>query len=102
MKINKGAFVKILYSRLEGKVAKKYLIDCVRVICDYVEGQLINDQSIYVNNFGTIFTYTFHGHNGVIPTSNELRYVEPFKNIKFIPDLIFKQLINEKRNNFKI
>lgn len=86
---------------MDGQVPKKYLIDSCRIISNFLENELLNNNAIYIKNFGTLFNYVFHGHSAKLPFSDEAKYVESFNSTKFIPDSEFSNLIREKKDFFK-
>jgi nucleoid DNA-binding protein len=99
--ISKEDLAAIINKRLDGVVPKASIYDAINIICDDISDRLQAGESIAVNNFGILDTYTYHGHDGMDISSGEVKYIEPFVNVKFIPHDNLVILLNHKKKNFK-
>jgi nucleoid DNA-binding protein len=101
MPISKKKLAAIIHERLNGTITKAAIYDAMCVICDDMFEKLINGEMISVSNFGTLDTYTYHGHDGVDISTGEVRYVAPFISVKFVPHNNFRFLLNNKKDEFR-
>lgn len=101
-KLDRVAIVGRIYERFGKALPKNVINDAVAVLCGIMADGLKKNETISIHNFGTVHTYTFHGHRGVDISSGEIQYVEPFVTVKFVAHDNFNVLLNNKRDSFKI
>ncbi len=99
--INKEKLAAIIFERLDGVVPKASVYDAICVICEGLSDKLMDGEMIAVSNFGVLDTYKHHGHDGMDISSGEIKYVEPFVNVKFIPHDNLLILLDRKKKNFR-
>jgi nucleoid DNA-binding protein len=99
--INRAKLSVIIKDRMDGVVSKNSISDAISIICDIMTEKLIEGEAISINNFGTLDTYTHHGHDGLDISTGEIQYVEPFMRVKFIPHNNLMILFNRKKSEFK-
>ena len=99
--INRAKLSVIIKDRMDGVVSKNSINDAISIICDIMTEKLIDGEAISINNFGTLDTYTYHGHDGLDISTGEIQYVEPFIHVRFIPHHNLMVLFNRKKLEFK-
>jgi len=101
-KIDRAEIVDRVYRRFGNALPRNVINDAVAVLCGIMADSLKKNETISIHNFGTVHTYTFHGHKGVDISSGEVQYVEPFVTAKFVAHDNFNTLLNNKRDSFKV
>ena len=101
MKIDRAAIIEKIYRRFGNALPRNVIKDAVAILCDNMADSLKKSEPISIHNFGTIHTYTFHGHKGVDISSGKVQYVEPFITAKFVAHDNFNVLLDNKRDHFK-
>jgi nucleoid DNA-binding protein len=100
-KINKAALAKKINKRLTGVISTAVIQDAIGTVCHVLVDKIVAEESISIDNFGTICYSVSDGHKGYNVSTGEIKFVEPFKQIVFIPHHVFSELINQKIDNFR-
>ena len=90
-RLSRKDLVDKLYERFNGVVDKYLLREGINVMRDMMINKLIDGESIFISNFGTLYQYTHCGHNMTNISTKKVEYCDSFIQIKFIPheNLIF-------------
>lgn len=100
MIIGKREIAGNIYRKFNKAVYRKHIYDVINIVCDYIVDEISQDNVVSVDNFGTFYATTFHGHTGYDLETGNLREFEPFRTVKFRPHHTFNLLFNRKRNKF--
>lgn len=101
MKITKAELTNKIHNRLDSELSKQIIEDAISVISMELISILLEQESLSIDNFGTLHSYFLSGHSGVDIYTGELQYVQPKKSIKFSPHITFSSILNEKKDRFK-
>ena len=102
MKVTKAKLVDAIHQRMNGELPKQVIDDAILLISNFIGDALVDSESVSIDNFGTLHSYTINGHVGTNIATGELQYVKPRKSVQLSPHVTFTDLINEKRNRFKV
>ena len=100
-KLSKADLAKTINNRLSKGIPTSVIKDAINVICDELSDIVMSGKTLSIDNFGTMCNYMVDGHAGFNVNSGELQYVEPFKQITFIPHYVFSELIKQKKDKFE-
>ncbi len=104
MKSRKAVTKKNIADKIHQKLGmalnKRVIQDAINAICMNLQDKIVRDQTISVENFGTISPYTFHNHYGMNVATGELQEFPAFRTVKFHPHFIFLELLARRRESF--
>jgi len=97
VRINKDNLINTIHERFNGELPKQTVDDAILIIADLFSDVLVNEESITIQNFGTIHTFMTPKLKYINFFTKEPGIIPPQKKIKFLPHIIFKSLIQEKK-----
>lgn len=104
MKKTKIVTKKVIANKIQKKLnytLKKTVIqDAISVMCVMIQKELIRDQAVSIENFGTLSPYTFHQHMGRNVVTKQLQEIESFRSVKFRPHSVFLELLAQRKASF--
>lgn len=98
--VDRQQLTERVYKRFNGALSKLVLYDALQTICEDLSDRIVEGQSVYIHNFGTFHKYEFGSRKTVDINSREVRDTLAFINIRFVPNQVFSDLINQKRSFF--
>lgn len=98
--IDRQQLTEKVYRRFNGTLSKLVLYDALQAICEDLGDRIAEGQSVYIHNFGTFHKYEFGSRKTVDINSGALRETKAFINIRFVPNQVFTDLINQKKAFF--
>lgn len=100
MNITQKKIAKTILKKLNKTSNREMILYSIRTIFKFIEGELLNNKAIYVENFGTLSVFELKSRNSR-SLDGKLRKTKPIKLIKFDPHNVFQQMINNKKDYFK-
>lgn len=98
--IDRQQLTERVYKRFDGALSKLVLYDALQAMCEDLGDRIAEGQSVSIHNFGTFHKYEFGSRKTVDIHSGTLRETKPFINIRFVPNQVFTELINQKKAFF--
>ena len=107
--ITKRKLAKSISNRLSGTISQAKIYDAITVICDDLFERLVRNESVSIDNLGTlhvsILNISIHNIYKTIKKtiktpSDKINYIVPVRIIKFTPHYNFSFLLNERREDF--
>ncbi len=98
--IDRKQLTEKVYKRFDGALSKLILYDALQVMCEDLRDRIAEGQSVSIHNFGTFHQYEYKSRKTVDINSGELRETRAFTNIRFVPNKVFSDLINQKKSFF--
>ena len=98
--IDRQQLTERVYKRFDGAPSKLVLYDALQAICEDLGDRIAEGQSVSIHNFGTFHKYAFGSRKTVDINSGALRKTKAFINIRFVPNQVFTDLINQKKMFF--
>lgn len=83
MKISKKQLVARIQKRFGDELSQHLIKDAAKVIIDNMISDLISDNPVSVENFGTLSPYVYPGHDGLNIATGKKVFVEPFRTVRF-------------------
>ena len=99
--IDRKKLASLVFSRLNETVPKGLLYDIIYIVSDDLSEKLLSDESISIENFGTLSTYVIPGHNARNIYTNSIEYIEPKRSIRLIPHATLDGLIQNRIKKFR-
>lgn len=98
--VDRQQLTERVYKRFDGALSKLVLYDALQAICEDLGNRIADGQSVSIHNFGTFHKYEFESRKTVDINSGALRETRAFINIRFVPNQVFIDLINQKKSFF--
>lgn len=77
------------------------VLDAVFVIKQELSQQLVDDQPVVVENFGTINPYIFHGHRFLNLHTRKIEFLPAKRNIKLHPHYNFRLMVLQRAEDLR-
>lgn len=101
MIINKTKLSSLIFDRTHGAIPKNTILDVINIISIELEQILLENQSISIENFGTISPYIYSSHKSVDFQTGKEFQTKPIKRVRFHTNSNFQSLIDAKRLSLK-
>ena len=97
--ISRKNIVRKLHKKF-GKLQMQSIDDAVGVICDFLSTELIADQAVSVENFGTLSPYITRTHKAFDVARGNFRMVTAQRTVKFRASHHLLVLVRRRRATF--